>query len=53
MNLPAIRRTDFLRVFRAYCDKTGVPEEGRRGIFRELVKKAQVKYEIIRRRRES
>jgi hypothetical protein len=53
MDLPAIRWTDFLRVFRAYCEKTGVPAEEQRDILRMLAKKAQAKYEIIRRKRES
>jgi serine/threonine protein kinase len=53
MNLPTIRRTDFLRVFRAYCDKTALPEEQRRNMLRMLAEKARAKYEIIRRRRES
>jgi len=38
-----IYRTDYLRVFTAYCEKVGLPSEERAGLLRELSRKAQVK----------
>jgi hypothetical protein len=44
MGLPGIGRTDYLRMFRAYCEKTGIPVEHRRELLRELIRKAQAKH---------
>jgi len=43
MSLPAIYQTDYLRTFVAYSNLTGLEVSQRRGVFRELVKLAQVK----------
>lgn len=45
MYLRGVYRTDYLRMFRAYCDKTGIPAEQRGTLFRELAAKARAKYE--------
>ncbi len=44
MNLANIRRTDYLRMFRAYCDRVGIPAEQRGELLRELAAKATAKY---------
>lgn len=44
MRLPGISRTDYLRVFKAYCDRTAIPTEQRGQLFRELAAKALAKH---------
>jgi serine/threonine protein kinase len=44
MGLPGISRTDYLRMFSAYCEKLDIPRESRKGIFRGLAEKAGAKY---------
>jgi serine/threonine protein kinase len=44
MDLAGIKRTDYLRMFREYCDRAGIPEEKRRGLLRELAGKATAKF---------
>jgi serine/threonine protein kinase len=51
MHLRGVYRTDYLRMFRAYCDKVGIPAEQRGPLFRELAAKAQAKYERKSQRR--
>jgi heptosyltransferase I len=43
MPLSSVRRADYLRVFKTYCEKTGLPAAQRANIFRQLVRKAQAK----------
>jgi hypothetical protein len=45
MGLKTVRRTDYLRVFRAYCEAVGIPAAERPAIFRELSEKAQAKFQ--------
>jgi serine/threonine protein kinase len=44
MELPGISRTDYLRMFYAYCERVDIPRESRKGIFRGLAEKARAKY---------
>ncbi len=44
MNLPNIRRTDYLRLFKAYCEKAGIPKEKHRQLRNLLAKKTVEKY---------
>ncbi|MFH1370310.1 MAG: lipopolysaccharide core heptose(II) kinase RfaY [Planctomycetota bacterium] len=44
MGIPNVRRTDYLRMFRAYCDIADIPTDQRRELFRELAAKALAKY---------
>jgi serine/threonine protein kinase len=44
MTLSSMRRTDYLRMFKAYCDKTAIPPEQRGELFRELAAKARAKF---------
>jgi hypothetical protein len=44
MGLAGISRTDYLRMFRTYCEKTGIPVEHRRELLRELIRRAQAKH---------
>jgi serine/threonine protein kinase len=39
-----VRRTDFLRVFTAYCDLTGIDKNIRRRLYSELAAKARKKF---------
>ena len=43
MNLPNVYRTDYLRVFTAYCEKVGIPVENRRAIYYEVAGLARAK----------
>lgn len=45
MSISAVNRTDYLRVFTAYCELTGIDPSHRRGIFRRLSDKAEAKYQ--------
>ncbi len=40
MGIPSVSRTDYMRMFRAYCDVADIPTDQRRGLFRELAAKA-------------
>lgn len=44
MGLANIRRTDYLRMFRAYCERVGIPVEQRGELLRELAAKASAKF---------
>jgi serine/threonine protein kinase len=44
MMLPDIRRTDYMRMFTAYCEKLDIPRASRKDIFRRLAEKAGAKY---------
>ncbi len=44
MALAGVWRTDYLRMFRTYCEKAGVPAEHRRELLRELIRRAQAKH---------
>jgi serine/threonine protein kinase len=44
MSVPEVLRTDYLRMFRAYCEKAAIPAEQRRQLLRELAAKALAKY---------
>ncbi len=40
MGIASVSRTDYVRMFRAYCDVADIPTDQRRGLFRELAAKA-------------
>jgi serine/threonine protein kinase len=44
MRIAGIRRTDYMRMFRAYCETAGIPQKRRGEIFRELSRRAEAKY---------
>lgn len=44
MALPGIGRTDYMRVFRAYCDNVEIPQSHRRDVLEGLVQEARAKY---------
>ncbi len=44
MNVPNVNRTDYFRVFRAYCDLTGIEHQQRKQLFYKLAKKAETKF---------
>jgi lipopolysaccharide heptosyltransferase I len=44
MSIPAVNRTDYLRVFTAYCNLTGIDLSQRRRVFRQLSEMAEAKY---------
>ncbi len=47
MIIPSIGRTDYTRLFRAYCERMGIPKGQRGGIFRRVAKKASYKYRVM------
>jgi predicted unusual protein kinase regulating ubiquinone biosynthesis (AarF/ABC1/UbiB family) len=44
MNLSTVFRTDYLRMFAAYCEKAGLPEAQRANTFRRLAQRARAKH---------
>ncbi len=44
LSLSAVNRTDYFRVFSAYCNLTGIAPSQRNRIFRELSDRAEAKY---------
>jgi len=44
MELPGISRADYMRTFKAYCERAATPHEQRGQLFRELAAKAQAKF---------
>jgi len=44
MNLSTVSRTDYLRMFVAYCEKAGLPEAQRANTFRRLAQRAGAKH---------
>jgi hypothetical protein len=44
MPVSGINRTDYLRVFKIYCELTGLEIEKRRQVYRELASRAEAKY---------
>jgi serine/threonine protein kinase len=44
MGIAGIRRTDYMRMFKTYCETAGIPPEREGEIFHELSRRAQTKY---------
>ena len=44
MNVPCVNRSDYLRVFTAYCDLTDIAHWQRKQLFYQLAKKAKIKF---------
>jgi len=44
MGIAGVNRTDYVRMFNAYCDKAGIEQERQGDIWRELARKAEEKY---------
>jgi heptosyltransferase-1 len=44
LSIPALSRTDYLRLFSHYCNLTGIDPSRRRALFRELSDKAEAKF---------
>lgn len=40
MGIASVNRTDYMRMFRAYCDVADIPTDQRKGLFRELAERA-------------